>query len=404
MKFFRNLTLALVASLALSLGVLRTDIAVAQITNPNYSGPCGKPQTFTAYGLIMGNGTSNCTAIAPGASGYVLTSNGPSAAPTYQAAGGGSGTVTSVSVVSANGLAGTVATATTTPAITLSTSITGVLKGNGTAISAAVSGTDYAPASSGSSILYGNGSGGFSPVTVGSGLSFSGGTLTATAGGSGTVGAGTTGQIAYYPANGTTVQGESQVTVAQGGTGAATLTQHGVVIGNGTSAVNVTAAGTAGQCLTSNGASADPTYQTCGTGALNQNLNQFNNATQSIATTATALTNSTYAVVASGVYSFDVYLYNNGGTTQSISFNFGNSTATMTLFQCSGESFAGGTSASFLTSGALATNLTWAPATQAMNVHCVFTVNAAGNFSMQGTASTSAQNILASRYTLMRMQ
>jgi len=51
---------------------------------------------------------------------------------------GGSGTVTSVSVVSANGLAGSVATATTTPAITLSTSVTGVLKGDGTAISAAV--------------------------------------------------------------------------------------------------------------------------------------------------------------------------------------------------------------------------------------------------------------------------
>jgi len=53
------------------------------------------------------------------------------------------GTVSSVSVVSANGLAGTVATSTTTPAITLSTSITGVLKGNGTAISAATAGTDY---------------------------------------------------------------------------------------------------------------------------------------------------------------------------------------------------------------------------------------------------------------------
>jgi len=51
--------------------------------------------------------------------------------------GGGSGTVSSVSVVSANGFAGTVATATTTPAITLSTSITGILKGDGTAISAA---------------------------------------------------------------------------------------------------------------------------------------------------------------------------------------------------------------------------------------------------------------------------
>lgn len=57
------------------------------------------------------------------------------------------GTVTSVSVTSANGFAGSVATATTTPAITISTSITGVLKGNGTAISAAVAGTDYvAPA------------------------------------------------------------------------------------------------------------------------------------------------------------------------------------------------------------------------------------------------------------------
>ena len=63
------------------------------------------------------------------------------------------GTVSTVSVVSANGLAGTVANATTTPAITLSTTITGVLKGNGTAISAAVSGTDYAPATTGSSIL-----------------------------------------------------------------------------------------------------------------------------------------------------------------------------------------------------------------------------------------------------------
>lgn len=54
-----------------------------------------------------------------------------------------SGTVTSVSVATANGFAGTVATATTTPAITLTTSITGVLKGNGTAISAATAGTDY---------------------------------------------------------------------------------------------------------------------------------------------------------------------------------------------------------------------------------------------------------------------
>lgn len=54
------------------------------------------------------------------------------------------GTVTSASVVSANGFAGTVATASTTPAITISTSITGLLKGNGTAMSAATVRTDYA--------------------------------------------------------------------------------------------------------------------------------------------------------------------------------------------------------------------------------------------------------------------
>ena len=55
----------------------------------------------------------------------------------------GTGSVTSASVVTANGFAGSVATATTTPAITLSTTITGLLKGNGTAISAATAGTDY---------------------------------------------------------------------------------------------------------------------------------------------------------------------------------------------------------------------------------------------------------------------
>lgn len=63
---------------------------------------------------------------------------------------------------------------------TLSTSINGIVKGNGSAFVVATSGTDYAPATSGSSILYGNGSGGFSNVTIGSGLSFSTGTLSAT--------------------------------------------------------------------------------------------------------------------------------------------------------------------------------------------------------------------------------
>lgn len=53
------------------------------------------------------------------------------------------GTVTDVTVSSSNGFAGTVATSTTTPVITIKTTITGLLKGNGTAISAASAGTDY---------------------------------------------------------------------------------------------------------------------------------------------------------------------------------------------------------------------------------------------------------------------
>lgn len=96
--------------------------------------------TPTAGGVGYGNATE-LAFTAAGTVGQVLTSAGASA-PTWATPTAG-GTVTSASVVSANGFAGTVATATTTPAITLTTSITGVLKGNGTAISTAVAGTDY---------------------------------------------------------------------------------------------------------------------------------------------------------------------------------------------------------------------------------------------------------------------
>ena len=110
----------------------------------------------TLTGVLKGNGTSAFSAATAGTdyqAPITLTTTGTSGAatfvgntlniPQYTGGGGGSGTVTTVSVVSANGLAGTVANATTTPAITLSTSITGVLKGNGTAISAATANTDY---------------------------------------------------------------------------------------------------------------------------------------------------------------------------------------------------------------------------------------------------------------------
>jgi hypothetical protein len=91
---------------------------------------------------------SSTTNIIPnqfGQSGKFLTTNGS----TVSWGTAGTGTVTSVSVASANGFSGTIATGTTTPAITIQTTITGILKGNGTAVSAATSGTDYvAPNSS----------------------------------------------------------------------------------------------------------------------------------------------------------------------------------------------------------------------------------------------------------------
>lgn len=92
---------------------------------------------------FAGDGAS-LTGIIPtqtGNNGKFLTTNG--SALSWGTVTSNPGTVTSVSVVSANGFAGTVATDTSTPAITLSTSITGILKGNGTAISAASSGSDY---------------------------------------------------------------------------------------------------------------------------------------------------------------------------------------------------------------------------------------------------------------------
>jgi hypothetical protein len=138
--------------------------------------------TATLVGVANG-GTGTATPALVAGTNVTITGTWPN--QTINASGGGSGTVTSVSVTSGNGLAGTVTNPTTTPAITLSTTITGILKGNSTAISAALSGTDYAPATSGTSILYGNGSGGFSNVTIGSGLSFSTGTLSATGGGGG---------------------------------------------------------------------------------------------------------------------------------------------------------------------------------------------------------------------------
>ena len=94
--------------------------------------------TPTAGAVAVGDGTT-LAFTAAGTSGQILKSNGASV-PTW--INNDAGTVTAVSVASSNGFTGT-SSGGATPALTLQTSITGVLKGNGTAISAATAGTDY---------------------------------------------------------------------------------------------------------------------------------------------------------------------------------------------------------------------------------------------------------------------
>jgi hypothetical protein len=122
------------------------------LTSTDWNTFNGKGSVSSVAALTLGTtGTDLNSTVANGTTTPVITLNVPTASGSNRGVLSSAdwttfnnkGTVTSASVVSANGFAGTVATATTTPAITLTTSITGVLKGNGTALSAATAGTDY---------------------------------------------------------------------------------------------------------------------------------------------------------------------------------------------------------------------------------------------------------------------
>lgn len=245
--------------------------------------------TGTNAQLLANNGSGGFANITVG-SGLSLSSG------TLTATGGGSGTVTSVGLTMPSGFTVGSSPVTTSGTIAVTTSLSGILKGNGSGFTTATSGTDYAPATSGTSILKGsgsggfsnatagtdylappsgtailkansggalanavagtdyaaattgtnaqllanNGSGGFSNVTVGSGLTFSAGTLSAS-GGSGTVtsvdvSGGTTG----LTTSGGPVTGSGTITlagtlaVANGGTGQTTYTNGQLLIGNTT--------------------------------------------------------------------------------------------------------------------------------------------------------------------------
>lgn len=103
-------------------------INVPALATPNFSGGVVAP-TIT---LSSGANTGYCW-IATNALG----------AGSWQPCSSGSGTVTSFSFVTANGFTGSVANPNITPSLMLGTNLNGLIKGNGTAFSAASSGSDY---------------------------------------------------------------------------------------------------------------------------------------------------------------------------------------------------------------------------------------------------------------------
>jgi len=96
----------------------------------------GSPITSSGTLTITNTAPDQVVSLTAG-SNVTITGTYPSFTIAATGGGGGSGTVTDVSVVSANGFSGSVATSTTTPAITLSTSISGLLKGSAGALAAA---------------------------------------------------------------------------------------------------------------------------------------------------------------------------------------------------------------------------------------------------------------------------
>lgn len=228
---------------------------------------------------------------------------------------GGSGSVTTVSVVSANGFAGTVATPTTTPAITLTTTITGLLKGNGTAISAAVAGTDYEV-----------------PLTFSTGLTRTTNTVTVN----------TSQNIATL----SNLTSNGLVTTS-GSTGALSVT----VPGTGVLTALAVAVGSAGAFVTFNGALGTPSSGTVTnlTGTASININGTVGATTPAAGTFTTVTttgnielgnasDTSFARTAAGIYSVEGYVMNGYATTATAA-----GTTTLTITSATTQFFTGST-------------------------------------------------------------
>jgi len=209
----------------------------------------------STQGDILYRDTAAWKVLAPGTSGQILSSQGAAANPQWITGAGGTGTVTSMSVVTANGVSGSVATATTTPAVTLTL---GAITPTTIVASGAISGSNLS--------LGGT-------LTTAGALTTSGAygvTLTATnttsvtLPTSGTLVNTAVATLSSLTSVGTITTGTwnaTPVTPTYGGTGLATLTAHAVMLGEGTSNVAFATIGTAGRLLIDQGSGADPAFE-----------------------------------------------------------------------------------------------------------------------------------------------
>jgi len=157
------------------------------LTNKTLTSPV---MTTPTLGVASATSVNKVTITAPATGSTLTIADGAtltaSATATVSGTNTGDQTISITGDVTASGSTGTLtATVTKLNGTSLAALATGILKnttGTG-APSIAVSGVDYAPATTGTSIFYGDGAGGFNNVTVGSGLTFVGGTLASTSAG-----------------------------------------------------------------------------------------------------------------------------------------------------------------------------------------------------------------------------
>ncbi|HEY0010592.1 MAG TPA: tail fiber domain-containing protein, partial [Candidatus Paceibacterota bacterium] len=154
-----------------------TTLNIPQYSGTTYTATYPVTLTGSAFGLAFGTTTANTwSALQTFTSGIAASGNSTLANATSTNFFGGRVTANTAAFGQTGSTTISSTGALTAPSLTIS-SLTGLLKAASGVVSTAVSGTDYAPATSGTSLLYANGSGGFSSVTVASPLTFTTGTL-----------------------------------------------------------------------------------------------------------------------------------------------------------------------------------------------------------------------------------